>query len=404
MALDEALSPFIICPKSPAKFAEEMAAVGVSPDGASIMLPKADSFAVKVPNLSAPQAIILKEQMLSLGGDAAQSREVITDSSATSDVILIGSRAQYARLIESLKRQQFGLRRLAAELERLIRTREQRPERLKARSKNLDLTEHTAIMGVLNVTPDSFSDGGLFLDPEKAAERAVQMEEEGAEIIDIGAESTRPGASPVTAKEELNRLLPVLRRIAPSVTAIISVDTYKSEVAKVVLEEGADLINDIGGLRFDERLASVVAEHDAAIVLMHIQGRPRTMQDSPHYNDLLGEIYSSLATSCRRALDAGINPASIVVDPGIGFGKLLEHNLRILNYLETFLGLGMPLLVGTSRKSFIGHILDAPVSDRYEGTAASVALAIARGAQIVRVHDVAGMRKVCAVADAIVRA
>jgi len=380
-----------------------MAAIGVSEAGVRIMVPKAKALAVKVPDLKAPQASILKQQMLSLGGDAAQSKEVLTDSTVRTDVLLLGSEAHFRRLVTALGRQQFRLSSLASQIEDLLTNWRFEPSLFIAREKRLNLAGRTAIMGILNVTPDSFSDGGKFLDSKCAIDRALQMQEQGADMIDIGGESTRPGAAPVTVNEELKRLLPVIRAVADELRAIVSVDTYKSQVAEAALDCGADMINDISGLGFDENLAQVVAKYRAGLVLMHIQGTPRNMQTAPRYDDLLGEIYSSLAGSCSVALAAGISRQSIAVDPGIGFGKTLEHNLKLINYLDTFKGLGMPILLGTSHKSFIGKVLDKPVEQRQNGTAASVALSVARGANIVRVHDVLQMREVCDVADAIVR-
>jgi len=395
--------PYIFRPASSGTLAEEMRAIGVSSDGIRLMVPKGLGLAIKIPDLSAPRAMILKEQMLSLGGDAAQSRDVLTDSNSRTHVLLLGSETQFGRLVESLKRQQFGLPALGKQIERLLNNWSNRPSLFTARDKHLDLTKRTAVMGILNVTPDSFSDGGEFLDPKAAVDRALRMQEEGADIIDIGAESTRPGAAAVGAKEELERLLPVVSAIVGELRAILSVDTYKSDVAAAVLDCGADMINDISGLRFDERMAEVVAKHDAGLAVMHIQGTPRDMQKSPRYDDLIGEIYSCLAWSCSAAVEAGVNRQSIIADPGIGFGKTLAHNLKLINQLDSFRGLGVPILLGTSRKSVIGKIIKKPVQERLYGTAASVAAAIVRGADIVRVHDVRKMREVCDVADAIVR-
>ena len=378
-----------------------MAAIGVSSAGVRIMCPKANALAIKVPDLKAPQASILKQQMLSLGGDAALSKVILTDSSARTDVLLLGSEAQFQRLVTALGQQQFGLASLGSEIQKLLTNWGYEPSLFVARTKRLDLTSRTAIMGILNVTPDSFSDGGDFFEAKSAVDRAFQMQEQGADIIDIGAESTRPGAAPVAVDEELRRLLPVVGALVGKLRAIVSVDTYKSEVAEAALESGADMINDISGLRFDENMAGIVARYHAGLVLMHIRGTPRDMQTAPHYDDLLGEIYTSLAWSCSVATEAGVDRGSVAVDPGIGFGKTLEHNLRLINYLETFRGLGAPVLLGTSRKSFIGKLLDKPVGERMYGTAASVALGVMRGAKIVRVHDVLKMREVCDVADAI---
>ena len=256
-------------------------------------------------------------------------------------------------------------------------------------------------MGVLNVTPDSFSDGGLNLDPGRAVEYAHRMVEEGADLIDVGGESTRPGAEPVSAEEELRRILPLLRPLVETLPVPISVDTYKADVAAVVLAEGVDLINDISGLSLDPRMAPVVAEAGAGLVLTHIRGTPRTMQADPKYDDLLGEVREYLRERILLAEAHGVHPQAIVVDPGIGFGKGLEHNLFLLKHLPELQVLGKPLLVGPSRKSFIGKVLDLPVEERLEGTAAAVAVAIWQGAHILRVHDVQAMVRVARMTDAI---
>jgi len=258
-------------------------------------------------------------------------------------------------------------------------------------------------MGVLNVTPDSFSDGGVFLDPGRAAEHAHRMVEEGADLIDVGGESTRPGAEAVSPQEELQRILPPLKRLLREFPVPISVDTYKAEVAAVVLAEGVDLINDISGLTFDPRLASVVAKAEAGLILMHIKGTPRTMQGHPVYEDLLGEILGHLRRGIEQAEAAGVHPEAIVVDPGIGFGKTVDHNLEILRSLPALQVLGKPILVGPSRKSFIGKLLNLPVEERLEGGAAAAAIAIWQGASMIRVHDVKAMVRVARLTDAIRR-
>lgn len=257
-------------------------------------------------------------------------------------------------------------------------------------------------MGILNVTPDSFSDGGRFFDSKRAVDRALQMEEEGADIIDVGGESTRPGSEPVPLEEELRRVIPVIEALAKRLSVPISIDTYKAEVAKRALEAGASVVNDISGLRFDPKMAEVVADSDAAVVIMHIKGTPKDMQTNPHYDDLFGEIIGYLREGIEIARAHGIGEDRIVVDPGIGFGKTAEHNLQIINRLERFSVLGRPLLIGPSRKSFIGMVLGGvPPSERLEGTAAAVAVAVLKGASIVRVHDVKEMVPVVRVAEAI---
>jgi len=272
---------------------------------------------------------------------------------------------------------------------------------LRCRRFCLDLTARTQIMGVLNVTPDSFSDGGWYLDPDRAVEYAHQMIEEGADLIDVGGESTRPGAEPVSVEEELRRILPPVKQLVKKLSVPISVDTYKADVAAVVLGEGVDLINDVSALGFDPRLASVVAEAGAGLVLMHMRGTPRTMQEDPRYIDVVAEVRDYLRERILLAEARGVHPEAIVVDPGIGFAKHAKHNLVLLKRLTEFHVLKKPLLIGPSRKSFIGGVLDLPVEERLEGTAAAVAAAIWQGAHIVRVHDVRAIVRVARMADAI---
>jgi dihydropteroate synthase len=272
---------------------------------------------------------------------------------------------------------------------------------LRAGPHTLALGERTAVMGIVNVTPDSFSDGGAFFDPDVAVEHGLRLAADGADILDVGGESTRPGAAPVPEEEELRRVVPVVRGLAARCALPISVDTTKAAVARAALEAGASLVNDISALRFDAALGPAVAAAGAALVLMHMQGEPRTMQQAPRYDDLLGEVRAELAAGLARAAAAGVDPERTLVDPGIGFGKTLEHNLELLDRIGELAALGRPVLVGPSRKAFIGRLLDQPPQARVEGTIAACCLAAARGAHIVRVHDVAAVRRALTVADAI---
>lgn len=265
----------------------------------------------------------------------------------------------------------------------------------------LPVSVRANIMGILNVTPDSFSDGSRYMDPGMAVDRAVRMEEEGADIIDIGGESSRPGALPVEEKEEIERVIPLLREIKKKCKAVISVDTCKSEVARRALDEGAEIINDITALCGDKKMAKVIAAAKGAVCLMHMKGSPRDMQLKPVYGDIIEEIKAYLVSSIKSAQDAGIDPGRIIIDPGIGFGKTSQHNLAILKKLSCFKALNMPIMIGTSRKNFIGEITGKGVSERKFGTAATVASAILGGANIVRVHDVHEMRDVALIIDAI---
>jgi dihydropteroate synthase len=257
---------------------------------------------------------------------------------------------------------------------------------------------------VINVTPDSFSDGGLSFDPARAVDHALEMESEGAGVIEIGGESTRPGASRLSVVEELSRVLPVLRGLAGRLHAAISIDTYKSEVAAAAISEGAAIINDVSALRFDPAIADVAAREHAALVLMHMRGEPATMQKIEPSLDIFAEIEADLGKAIRLAESRGVRRNQIVVDPGIGFGKTLEQNLAIINHLERFGSFDLPLMIGTSRKTFIGRLTGRPERERLFGTAASVAAAIIRGAHIVRVHDVKEMIEVTRVTDALLAA
>jgi dihydropteroate synthase len=258
------------------------------------------------------------------------------------------------------------------------------------------------LMGVLNITPDSFADGGRFFDQEAAVRRLEQLQEEGADIIDIGGESTRPGSLPVTEDEELERLAPVLEAAGRLVDIPISVDTTKARVAEAALAAGAEIINDISGLRFDPDIGELAAQSGAGLVLMHIRGRPRTMQEGIRYDDLLGEVVAELRESVTRALAAGCQRGQLVVDPGIGFGKTAEQNLVLLSELGRIAELGCPILIGPSRKSFIGKTLGLAVEDRLEATIAACVVGLLRGARIFRVHDVRPARRALDMAEAII--
>jgi dihydropteroate synthase len=260
-------------------------------------------------------------------------------------------------------------------------------------------------MGIVNVTPDSFSDGGRYLDPEAAIDHGLALAEEGADILDVGAESTRPGAGPVDAAEETRRLLPVVEALANKAGVPVSVDTMKASVARAALDAGAQLLNDVSAGTHDPEMLALAATTRAPIVLMHMRGEPRTMQADVAYGDVVAEVLQYLEARAGAARAAGVDADRILVDPGFGFGKLAEHNLVLLRRLGEFRRLGYPVLAGTSRKSFIGKVLgDLPVDERLEGTAATVALAVWNGAAIVRVHDVRAIRRVVGMVEAVMRA
>ena len=277
---------------------------------------------------------------------------------------------------------------------------------LKLRSGTLTLGKRTLVMGVLNVTPNSFSDGGKFFDAQRAVQHALAMQNDGADIVDVGAESTRPGSEGISVAEELGRLLPVLERLRGKLKIPISVDTQKASVAEMALGAGAEIINDISGLRSDPELARVAAQHEAALILMHMRGTPRTMQKGPFARDVTRDVVSGLEQSIATAKKYGVARSQIVIDPGIGFGKNYAQNYELLAKLPELAKLGYPLMIGTSRKGFLGATLakngkPAPVEERIWATAATVAASILNGAHVVRVHDVAEMKQIALVTDAL---
>lgn len=268
----------------------------------------------------------------------------------------------------------------------------------------LELSRRVYVMGIVNVTPDSFSDGGSYPTVRSAVDAALRMLDEGADIVDVGGESTRPGAEPVPAGEEIARVLPVVEGIRAKSSAPISVDTRKAAVARACLAAGADIVNDVSALRHDPEMGTVCAAAGSPVILMHMKGEPRTMQLAPSYSDLLGEVRAFLEEAVARAGRMGIPRERTIVDPGIGFGKTAEHNLALLNRLGELAPIGRPLAVGASRKSFIGHVLGLPVGERLEGTLAVTALAVARGARLVRVHDVKANVRAVRMAEAVLAA
>ena len=272
---------------------------------------------------------------------------------------------------------------------------------VRGQGAEIDLSRRALIMGILNVTPDSFSDGGRFLDPDQAIRHAKEMVAAGADLIDVGGESTRPGAEPISSEEELRRVIPVIERLSREVPVPVSIDTYKADVARKALQAGACWVNDISALRFDTKMADLIAESRAPVILMHMKGTPMDMQRDPHYESVISEIYSFLRERIEFAVSAGIRWEQIIIDPGIGFGKRTQDNLMILAGLERFKTLGRPILLGTSRKSFIGGVLGLPSEDRLEGTAATLAIGLMKGARIFRVHDVGQAVRTIRMAEAI---
>lgn len=376
---------------------EEINAVGSDELGAKLMAPKAVHRVIKLTGLNPKQANIVKQEMLAKGGDAAVARGVVNHSVETTDVLLMGTVKQYRAFVGKLRMQPFGLAKLAPRIAEVLKNLEGKGSRiLHCRGRELEIGPRTLVMGILNATPDSFSDGGRYMDPAAALEQAHRMVEDGADIIDLGGVSTRPGHLEVSREEELRRVIPVLGKLLQEITVPISVDTWRAGVAKEALETGAHIINDQWSLRGDRDLAGVVAQYGAPLILMYNGSQPIN-------GDIMLETLNFLRQGIELAIEAGVARENLIVDPGIGFNKSYEQNLEVLRSVKELATLGCPILLGTSRKSVIAKTLHLPVDQRVEGTGATVALGIAGGADIVRVHDVKEMVRVARMTDAIVR-
>jgi len=370
--------------------------------GIEAMLPKMGHLNIRIEGVSCRAANIIKQEMLAVGGDAAVARGTVACSIPATDVILMGTPKQLRKFAEKITRQPFGLALLAVSVARFLENINNQSLVLKTARRDIALGDRTLIMGIVNVTPDSFSDGGRYLATDQAIAHALRLVDEGADILDFGGESSRPGALPVSPEEELARLIPVMEAVAKRVDTPLSVDTTKAAVARAALDAGAEIVNDISSMRFDDKMPAVIAGKGAAVVLMHMRGTPRDMQAGDlNYASLWGEILRFLEKRIDAAQKDGIGERQIVVDPGLGFGKSAEDNLKILRELRECRILGVPVLVGPSRKAFIGRITGGTPAERTEGTAAAVTAAIMNGADIVRVHDVGIMKKAAAVADAV---
>ncbi|MBP2635793.1 MAG: dihydropteroate synthase [Firmicutes bacterium] len=387
--------------KSQSQARQEVETVRCDPAGAAIMSNKAAFKTIKVENVVSKAALILKQTFLSKGGEASVSRGAADYSDPYTDVLLSGTLKHFKQCIPQLKVQPWGLKKLAEELEAVIAADEKFPQRTyKLGAHTLTISpEKTLIMGILNFTPDSFSDGGKFNNMDAALKHVEQMIEAGADIIDIGAESTRPyGSQKITADAELARLMPVLEKVLNISSIPVSIDTYKASVARNALKAGAHIINDIWGLQYDPEMANVVAEYNAPVIIMYNQG------EADYQRDIMSHMLEVLRRSIELGEQAGISSDNFIVDPGIGFVKKLSDNFTIMSRLDELRSLGCPVLLGTSRKRFIGETLNVPADDRVEGTAATVALGIAKGANIIRVHDVREMARVARMTDAIIKA
>lgn len=371
-------------------------------------LPKAkDKYSfnlIKIYSLRSPAANILKQNALSKGADLGVARHVIDCSYDFSDAILAATDKQLIEIIESIKNQDFGLKQLATELKTFLKNKYSEPRTLQIKNKKFFWGTQTYIMGILNITPDSFSDGGKFLEIDQAVQAAGEILQHNATIIDIGGESTKPFSEPVDPDLQLQRIIPVVDEIIKQFPdAIISVDTRSSKVASEVIEHGVSIINDVSGLQYDPEMAKVIAQNKVPIVIMHSLSSPDTMQNNPEYVNLMDEITHFLIDTTEKALKKGILPENIILDPGIGFGKTIDHNLEIIQRISEIKSLGYPVLVGASRKSFIGKLLDCDVQSREEGTAAANAYLISQKVDILRLHDVKFHSKVIKLMDNIVR-
>ncbi len=378
----------------------EMAAIGVDDVARGWLADRGRLLPVRLEDVDGRAAALLKQQMLALGADCAVNREVARFDRTPRPVVLLGDLRTYRRLAEQLEMQPFGLPELGREILRAIEAFEGPPNELDCAGQTLPLGQATLVMGIINLTPDSFSGDGLAGEVDAAVEQARGFLEAGVDILDVGGESTRPGSAPVEVDDELDRVLPVVEALAEEFDTVISIDTSKPEVAQMAAAAGARMVNDVTGLRSDQMIETA-ADTEAAVCVMHMKGTPREMQQDPTYEDVIGEVYTFLADRVDAAVAAGIHRRRLVVDPGFGFGKTVHHNLEILRRLREFRGLGAGVLIGTSRKSTIGAILNLPVEKRLMGTAATCALAIANGADIIRVHDVEEMKQVAQMIDAV---
>ena len=389
-----------VYPKDQSEIREIIQEIGSDPGGVKVMTPKGEMILLRIENLSLKAANILKQEMLSRGGDVALHRDVAGLSIDKSDALLMGTRRQYAELLRKLKVQPFGLKTLGQEIEEILRgqdkLRKVREISLPHQATPMRIGVKTLVMGILNVTPDSFSDGGRYNDIEQAILHAQKLVQEGADIIDIGGESTRPGHEKVSVENELERVIPIIHALRNEISVPISIDTYKAEVARKAIEAGAHIINDVWGAKADPNMARVAVETKAPIILMH-------NRHNRDYNHLIQDMIRDLRESIDLVLNEGGSPEQILIDPGIGFAKDAEGNLEVMKHLEDFQSLGYPILLGTSRKSFIGKILDLPVDQRKEGTIATVVLGIQKGVDIVRVHDVEAVSRAVRMTDAMVR-
>ena len=378
-----------------------MQKIGVDKIGINVMSPKTLQKFIYMKDMTLTQCHIIKQVALSNNTDAAVHKQVVTGRVEKSDILLFGTVKQLGYIAKSLSNQQFKLKEVANKINRIIDARKNRI--WKFRGKEIDLTKKTAIMGILNVTPDSFSDGGKWTNIDNALKHCENMISQGADIVDVGGESTKPGARKVELAEELDRVIPVIEKIKQNFDIPVSIDTYKSKVAEEAAKAGVEIVNDISGLNFDDKMPDVIAKNKMGCCIMHILGTPENMQKNPHYEDVIDEINDYFGAAVKKAMEKGINSNAIVIDPGIGFGKRVIDNLTILNRLNEFNIHGLPVLIGLSRKSFIEKILNSEVDERLFSTIGAQVVAFMRGADIVRVHDVKAAFDSLRIAEAITK-
>ncbi|MCK4666263.1 dihydropteroate synthase [Candidatus Dependentiae bacterium] len=376
----------------------EFSRIGVDAGGIEKMLPKSKFLLIKIKDLDPVICNILKQEILSKNGEAAVHRNVINLKVEKSDVLLMSTERVMKEFLRGLKGHYFGIPQLMEDINSTLEKYSSHPKPWKIRNSEFAWGEKTFIMGILNVTPDSFSDGGKFLNLEDAVNQAFKMIEEGADIIDIGGESSRPGSDPVSEDEEINRVIPIIKKIREKSDIPISIDTYKPKTAEAAINAGADIINDITG-GINPELLNTANKFNLPIILMHMKGTPKNMQREPYYENLMDELIEFFYKQIKNVKAAGIE--KVIIDPGIGFGKRLEDNLEIIRRLKEFKIFGTPILIGPSRKSFIGTVLGGETDERMEGTLAAVAISTLNGGDIIRVHDVKEMKKVILMTNAI---
>ena len=385
---------------SAADLKRHLGEIDVSDDEIEKMVDRFLSCTIKLEGVDTRAANLLKSHVETLGGTLAMRKEAHEFTVRETDVILCGSRHTLGLLAMRLKGEPFGLEVIGTDITGCLAS----GNRIMSwGGRTLDFTSKTYVMGILNCTPDSFYPSSRAATVKDAQKTAQQMIEAGADIIDVGGESTRPGSDPVPQDEEIRRVIPVIQALRGASDIMISVDTRRKDVAERALDAGADIVNDISGLRHNEDLARLVARRKVPVVVMHMRGTPKTMQKQPYYKNTISEILRELEPSVAAALGAGIDPGMIIIDPGIGFGKRIQDNLRIIKELASLKSLNFPILVGLSRKGFIGEILDRPVESRLIGTITANTLAVLNGANIIRVHDVADAVEMVTIIDSVRR-